>query len=182
MKLQIPEGWRAIGQNEIIEKGDKYDNQWDNQWEWFDCCSSIGGTIRKEFSDFPNTIVIRKIKQPMNTSNSETLTVSKQRVIEAANSCPDVRHVMEILFPDAFAKPITLFKVGDILNDSGNYFIVGHNYHGYYLYHLGNQVYDCGDMNNIDEKFKTLEDLSACFKHMKVISTIDKIKATLIQQ
>jgi len=58
----------------------------------------------------------------MTGSEDITLTVTKTRVLEAAeSSCPDIKDTLRILFPEAFEPPKAAgrpFKVGDIVTHS----------------------------------------------------------------
>lgn len=111
-------------------------------------------------------------------NNNETLTVTKQRVLEAAKKCEVAKETLEALFPDAFKKEP--FKLGDILsNDHNNFFVVSKQSR-YYLYFLGNEVYDPGQvLLGENETFSSLEDLSKRYKYMKVIFSVKELKSYL---
>ena len=50
---------------------------------------------------------------------SEELTITKERVLETAEKCPEAKEIFKVMFPSAFKSAVD-FKIGDIV-ESGSY-------------------------------------------------------------
>lgn len=162
--MNIPEGYRILGPNEVIQEGDKFEC-----YSYWETCHSTIGKTPSTASFCESTTIITPINKNKIMEN-ETLTINKQRVLEAASKCEDVRQVMKTLWPEIFEPDIPIFKLGDILDNSGpKFMVVKHTNNTYKVVYL--TPYE-GNIYVHNEEYKSLEDMSHAWRHMKVIGNI----------
>ena len=65
---------------------------------------------------------------------SEVLTITKERVLKAAEQCKDVKEVLKTLFPDAFPTSPCCYSFGTAISDGSirvgdsGYFVFGEHW------------------------------------------------------
>lgn len=117
--MNAPNGYRFLNANELIMKGDyclianKHDIAHDLR-SYNDCDSSVGNTpfqYELESISKPFT-VIRKIKNMSIPTPNKILTITEDKVLEAAAKCSEAEKILKIIFPDVFKSKIVLPKPG----------------------------------------------------------------------
>lgn len=102
--IKVPEGYRLLEKGKRRKKGDlvhcrySYGNvgldfDLSNIQEW-NGVAQFTGSIDDYFS-----LTIRKIDNPMNTN---TLTITKEKILAGADKCPQAREVLKSMFPEVF--------------------------------------------------------------------------------